>query len=144
MNPYRNLALACNIVYHRPQYNPSADLYRIPIFNKAIRVSPRDSELYLGRGIAHFDDGAFEEAIDDFSEALRIDPNVGPAYSSRALAWLCLDEPDNSLSDLANANSLGYDFVSAFHSEHKSVADFEQKYSIKVPENISDMLAEAG
>ena len=74
LNPYRNLALACNIVYHRPQYNPSAVLYRIPIFNKAIRVNPRDSELYLGRGVAHFDDGTFEEAIDDFSEALRHRP----------------------------------------------------------------------
>ena len=144
MNPYRNLALACNIVYHRPQYNPSTDLFRIPIFNKAIKVNRRDSELYLGRGVAYFDDGAFEEAIDDLSEALRLDPNIGPAYSSRALAWLCLQEPDNSLRDLAKANSLDYDFVPAFFSEHKSVADFEQKYSIKVPENISDMLMGAG
>ena len=141
LNPYRNLALACNIIHRRPRYNPSADLYRIPIFNKAIRVTPRDPELYLGRGVAYFDDGDFEQSIQDFSEAIHIDSEIGPAFSGRALAWLCLDAPVNSRYDLSEASDLGYDFVSAFRRDYTTIAEFEQKYSITVPEDIRSMLA---
>ena len=49
-------------------------------------------------------------------------------------------EWDKAKSDLYEAKNKDMDIIGTFRSEHKSVADFEKQYIIKVPEGIKAML----
>jgi len=49
-------------------------------YSEAIRLDPSSAEYYFWRGLTHCALGAENEtAIDDLEEALRLDPNYGPA-----------------------------------------------------------------
>ena len=53
---------------------------------------------------------------------------------------LCEEDWDNAESDLERAKSLRFDIVSAFSGRFVSVAEFEQNYSVQLPDNIEAML----
>src|SRR5262249_20941335 len=65
----------------------------IAAYSEAIRVDPRSTAGYLGRGVARYRMGQFTQAIADATEAIRIDPRHAPAYRNRgrdhaaACAW---------------------------------------------------------
>jgi tetratricopeptide (TPR) repeat protein len=54
-------------------------------------------------GPAFFELGETDRAIADYSAALRLDPNYGPALRGRAMANLYRGETDRALSDLSRA-----------------------------------------
>ena len=72
----------------------------------------RDQELatkYYNRGIAHSRKGELKLAIENYTQAIELDPNNSDAYYSRGGAWLRLGEQDKAKADLETARNLGND-----------------------------------
>jgi len=57
----------------------------------------RYARSYRDRGVAHAKKGEYDKAIDDYNEAIRIDPKYTSAYNS--LAWLLATCPDAKYRD---------------------------------------------
>jgi Flp pilus assembly protein TadD len=58
------------------------------------------------RGMAHVNKGNYEAAVEDFAEAVRLNPEHAKAYAARAHAFLHYGEPEKALPDLATAIQL--------------------------------------
>ena len=106
----------------------------------AIRLHPGYMQAYHVRGIAYAKNGYYVNSIADFDEVVNIDPDFGPAYCDRGEAWLHLSEWDNAKADLAVAKDMDVDIVASFHNDYESVADFEQRTGIALPDDVAEML----
>lgn len=63
-------------------------------------------DAYFGRGQAYAELGAFDKAIGDFNEAIRLSPNDAAAYFNRGLVWEKKGDKDKAISDLNKARQL--------------------------------------
>ena len=54
--------------------------------------------------------------------------------------WLHIGEWDYAKSNLTFARNLGVDIIDTFHKLYASVADFDQKNNIQLPEDLAAML----
>ena len=108
--------------------------------NKAVELDPENAACYTNRGAAYGKEGAHGLAIEDYNRALELDPKDAMSQYNRGEAWLCLAEWEKARSDLISARDTGMDVVSSFHNEFKSVSDFEQRFGLKIPEDIAEML----
>jgi Tfp pilus assembly protein PilF len=59
-----------------------------------------------------------QQALDEFSHAIEVDPTAGDIYFQRAFAFFALEKPEEALKDLATAERLGYT-LSAEDQERK-------------------------
>lgn len=50
--------------------------------------SLNDAEAYYNRGVDYYQNGEYDQAIADFSEAIRLDPTMAMAYSNRGAVYL--------------------------------------------------------
>ena len=76
----------------------------------------RDQELatkYYNRGIAHSKKGELKLAIENYTQAIELDPNNSDAYYSRGGAFLRLGEREKAETDLTTARNLGNDALTA-------------------------------
>ena len=55
---------------------------------------------YELRGLVRFEKGELDQAIADFTEAIRLDPRNSDAYVNRGAAWMSKHELDKALIDL--------------------------------------------
>jgi tetratricopeptide (TPR) repeat protein len=51
---------------------------------------------YDARGVAYARKGGLDQAISDFSEAIRLNPKLAKGYSDRASAYLLKNDPDRA------------------------------------------------
>lgn len=109
-------------------------------FSKAIDLNPADAATYHLRGVAYRRKGDFEAVIEDYSTAIDLNPADADAYYNLGLAWLPLREWENARADLTIAKNMGVDIVDSFHNAYGSVADFEARYDVQVPEDIAALL----
>src|SRR5262249_10497497 len=75
--------------------------------DNALRLlkAPNDAMEYEARGAAHlFTDR--QRAIADYSEAIRLDPNLADAYNNRALAYRQIGREDLAKADESTAKGL--------------------------------------
>ena len=72
--------------------------------------------------------------------AIELNPEFDTAYSNRGEALLHLKEWEKARTDLITAKNMGIDIIAAFHNDYDSVADFEQKIGIQLPEDIAAIL----
>src|SRR5439155_513321 len=76
-------------------------------FSEALRVAPpRDAataRAYTWRGIARSVLKEYPEAIDDFREAIRLDPNNATAYRGRGNVWAARREYNRAIKDYDEA-----------------------------------------
>jgi tetratricopeptide (TPR) repeat protein len=56
-------------------------------YTHAIRLGPKDAELYYRRGLAYDREGDFGNAIADISEAIRLNPKYAEAFFSRGFVY---------------------------------------------------------
>jgi tetratricopeptide (TPR) repeat protein len=52
------------------------------------------------RALVHQDLGMHEEALNDFSTALELDPGLAVSYKNRAKSWQALDRPVEAAEDM--------------------------------------------
>ena len=149
-------------------YNQGEHDHAIKDFTKAIELNPNDAEAYHFRGFIHYSNGEYDHAIKDFTKAIELNPDYAEAYLVRGAAYDSQGEYDHAIkdfhatayytrglarlhlqrwqeakSDLTTAKNMGLDIVDSFQIDSKSIADFEQKIGITLPEDIAAMLTES-
>lgn len=69
-------------------------------------MTPSDKEkleVCLNRGQARYEKGDVDGAIEDYTEALRLDPNSAEAYFNRGTAWQTKEDLDRAIADYTKA-----------------------------------------
>ena len=69
----------------------------------------KDSHSYFNRAYSYADLGEHELAVQDLTEAIRLDPQYAIAYYNRAIAYQHLGMTEESESDFDKAKELGFD-----------------------------------
>ena len=109
-------------------------------YDKAIERKPDYATAYYNRGNAYLQKGEVHNAINDYTTAIELNPVDTEAYCNRGKAWMRLRKWDKAKADLTVAKDSGVDIIASFHNNYESVADFEQKNGVTVPEDIKEML----
>lgn len=81
-------------------------------------VTHRPSELvsaqdYFAQGDYDYERGACDAAIEDYTRALELSPNLAEAYNNRAYTYMVQEDYSAALSDLNKAIELRPDYVNA-------------------------------
>lgn len=74
-------------------------------FDVIVSRSP-DHEAFLNRGVARINAGRHEEAVEDLSRAIALNPGSADAHANRAFALVRLQRPDSALADFDRAIAL--------------------------------------
>lgn len=95
---------------------------------------------YFNRGIAFDSHGEYENAIGDFGDAIRLDPNDAVYYMNRALVLLELGEVELALADFDQAATLSPDDPAVYFNrgliregigdKEGGLADFRKAYEL--------------
>ena len=72
-------------------------------FTDAIRLDPKNAELYGSRGTAYGVMGANGLALDDLTEAIRLDPKLAKAYRVRAMVYGNMGYNEAAIADFTEA-----------------------------------------
>ncbi len=79
-------------------------------FDRAIRLEPGYAEAYRGRGYAYFNAGKNARAIEDYSQAIRLDLKTslhGPSpYLLRGFSWVYERKYEKAIEDYSRAIDL--------------------------------------
>lgn len=109
-------------------------------YNKTIQLNSNFADVYNNRGYAYREKGEFERAVEDYNQAIQLKRDSVLFYNNRSIALLHLQEWEKAKSDLTIAKNMGVDIIALFQSSYSSVADFEQRYNVEMPEEIAAML----
>jgi tetratricopeptide (TPR) repeat protein len=107
----------------------------VPYFTRELKTN-RSHWIYNRRGLILLSEKKVELAIQDFNEAIRLNPDYALAYNNRGLAWSELKDYDRAISDYDEAIRLERDsavmhrnrgLAQAARGEHdKAIADFTE------------------
>ena len=75
----------------------------LALANKYDSVLANDKDLPLIKGYVHAHNGQSREALDDFTRALEIDPNMAPGFEARGYVLNDLREPTKAVADFRTA-----------------------------------------
>jgi len=90
------------------------------------KFEPNDAKAYLDRGNVHLDEGNYDEAIADYSQAIRLDPNYVAAYNDRGIAYKNIGDNDNAIADYNQAIRLNPNYAAAYNNRglaYKNIGD---------------------
>lgn len=91
---------------------PDEDEVRARVANLDPNASPvvsDEGELQFRRGVAAFELGQHDTAIEAFTQAIAADPSFGPAHYNRAVAYAVTDRGDEAAADLRRYDELERD-----------------------------------
>ncbi len=80
---------------------PYADA--VNFYTAEIQDMPGNAGAHVWRGLYLKDRGKLDAALDDFTEAIRIDPRLAMAYTNRGNVWQAKGEYDRALADYDEA-----------------------------------------
>lgn len=101
----------------------------------------RDNAItYNNLGNIYSNNDDFNQALKNYTKALRLDPDYAPAYYNRAMAWLHQQEWKKAEANLTIAADKGINITAVFNSDYQSIAGFEKKIGVKLPKDIAAML----
>ena len=83
-----------------------------------VKVSPKNREAWTDYAETLFEAGQLEEALEAFSQSLKLKPDCAKTYFHRAIAQLALGQSDESIQSLKMA----------FHLDPKQKEGFPQAY----------------
>ena len=122
-------------------YSEKGEIERaIEDYDQTIRLNPESADAYNNRGYAYRQKGEVESAIEDYDRAIQIRSDNVLFYNNRAIALLHLQEWERAKADLTIARNMGVDIIALFRNSFSSIADFEQRYGVEIPEDIAVML----
>jgi tetratricopeptide (TPR) repeat protein len=100
----------------------------IAVLDETIASNPLEEEAYLYRGRAYHCKGReyLSQAIRDFNEAIRINPNFYEAYYSRAVAYKEKGDRQRALADSMTARRLDPSAESATRLQSPSTEEYER------------------
>jgi len=75
-------------------------------FTEAIRLDPKDTWAYNGRGLAYLEKGNYTRAIADCTEAIKLDPKNVDAYYNRGNAYADKRDYDSAITDFTDVIKL--------------------------------------
>jgi tetratricopeptide (TPR) repeat protein len=78
-------------------------------FEKILELDPNNVEGYLGRGIVRMNEGAYDEAQNDFDEALRLSPSYAFALGQRGTLYYNIAQDQTSREQYLAALELSAD-----------------------------------
>jgi tetratricopeptide (TPR) repeat protein len=102
-------------------------------FDHAIRINPNDARAFVARGNAYLGRGLaaclpsssppcalaiaqYDRAIEDFDQAIRINPNDAMAFHRRGIPYFAKRQPDRAIEDFDQAIRLNPNYALAFSS----------------------------
>ncbi len=110
--------------------------------SKAIELEPELAEAYLNRGNNYNIKGEINSAIADYTKAIELE--FDDAYYNRGVAYAKEGDFENAIKDLDLVIQLMPDYAEViaawFRNSFNSVANFEQKTGIQLPEDITALL----
>ena len=109
-------------------------------FDKAVKLNPDDADAYVIRGDAYFGKDDFNLAMEDYKQAIELDPENAEAYYSLGFAWMPKQNWQEVKLNLTVARILKVDIVAEFRNIYESIAEFEEKNNVQLPEDIVTML----
>lgn len=91
----------------------------IELSEEELSANKEKSEILKGEGNAHFKSAEYTEAIDKYSEALKLCPVVHKndraiLYGNRAAAYKYLEQREEAISDCSQAVELNPDYLKAY------------------------------
>ena len=112
--------------------------------SKAILLYVNYFDVYTYRGIAFFHKKDYVGTIEDFDYIIEAYPEGAMAYIFRGIAALHMQDWEKSKLDFETGKEIdkemGKFLTSLFRQDSQSVTDFEQKYNVKLPADIAEML----
>jgi tetratricopeptide (TPR) repeat protein len=81
---------------------------------------------YNNRGEAQYKKQNFDHAIEDYSRALKINPEFAIAYFNRALAWCAQKQPERAFENFRRVLELDPELLNA----HCRVSEYLKKGSV--------------
>ena len=112
-------------------------------FNKLIQLRPNDAQAHYFRGLTHGKKGDLHRAHSDFTKMIEANPDDGNVYYYRGELRLYLRRWEKAKSDLIAAAAKGIDVITQFHQRNGSIANFEEKIGVPLPEDIAALLTPA-
>ncbi|MBN1995120.1 MAG: tetratricopeptide repeat protein [Anaerolineae bacterium] len=116
-----------------------------PVSPDTDELTVLDSRAYNKRGLAHVSTRNYEQAIVDYSKAIRFDPQYAEAYVNRSTAHLLMGNYGQAVLDCNQAQTLAPDFVAAYTNRgiaytglrdyDRALADYEQSLVLS-PRNV--------
>lgn len=76
-------------------------------FDNALKLSPGNQYLYYDRGNLHAQRKEYAQAIDDYSQAIKIDTNLAEAHYNKGLALIYTNRISEGIEELSKAGELG-------------------------------------
>ena len=109
-------------------------------------LKPNNAYAYYSRGIARSELGDTQGAIEDYTQAIKIDPNYVDAYYSRGIARFYLGDKQGEIEDYTQAIKIDPNYVNAYfnrgiaryHLGDKQGAIDDYTHAIKIDPNYLD------
>lgn len=119
----------------------------IDLLNEILNTEPDDRMALLARGSVYLKMNRAEDAIKDFSEALRLNPNHPKGYHLRGLAQEILGDDDAALKDFTRAIEIDSEYGAAYYSRATLLAKMGQEDAasedMKIVTQLSNLNIEA-
>ncbi len=77
----------------------------------------RSAEVYFEKGVKMTDEKRYNEAIECFTDAIEVNPNLVKAYFSRGFVFYNLNKMNEALSDYNKAIELDPEYASAYNNK---------------------------
>ena len=114
-------------------------------FTKAIESKELNDEslidAYYSRGLAWFEIGDLNKALNDFTMTIKLSPRHSDAYYSRAFVWDYKGQPDKAISDFTKAVDINPRDADSFYSRgncwfdqnahDKAIEDYTQALKLR-------------
>ena len=79
-----------------------------------VLIESTSPQAYFNKGVSYYNNCDYDNAITQFNEAIRLDPNYVDAYANRGEAYRMKGQYDMAIKDLDNAIRLNSNFAFAY------------------------------
>jgi len=114
--------------YSAAEYDPIIQAI-VNTFSFTEPIEPTTAEEYTNRGVTCYDMGNYDQAIADFTEAIKLDPNFAEAYHWRGFAYFDQGNYDQAIEDYTQELAIDPDYAQAYYERglnYYTQGDYEQ------------------
>jgi protein O-mannosyl-transferase len=92
------------------------------LWSDCLKKSPDKARVNTERGIACMETDRYQQAIDDFNKAIRLNPNYAKSYYNRGLTYAKLGQYQQTIDDCSEAIRLKPDYTDAYNNRGNAYA----------------------